>query len=137
MAQYSLLMVLTVFVLATFVNILLVENLRNTSLMALRDSARAGTRVVDISDPIADADRTTAERECEEQLRAELAQINSKIKASGLTCEIKTNSSGHNYMVASMDASASDSIVMIPWAEPFRARLSDLSATYIPTERAK
>lgn len=137
-AEYAVLMVLTIIILIMFVQILIVENMRTTALASLRDAARAGTRVVDIQTTDNDT-KATAENACVVELEKSIGDLAPALnkKAGGLTCAVRTDARGHNYMTASISDASANEVNLFPGAKVFQGRLKNLSATYIPTESAK
>lgn len=137
-AQFIILMGLTIMVLATFVNVLLIENMRTTTLSALRDAARAGTRTVDlrlVSDPPDSAGILVAEGTCEDRLNQSMQDIYNS-STDDADCEIGYDPATDRYFMKA-SISAENKVTMVPWASAFNNRLKDLSATFTPSEAAK
>lgn len=127
-AQWVLLMSLTVVVLATIVNIFLIEYFRFASLGSLHDAARAGTRVVDLERTYGTPQQSDAENACVDRMRASVQDLlNNAVEDTNIQCQVVID--GDRYLMrASM--STQTTATLVPWAQPFAARLHNLSATY-------
>lgn len=137
-AQFILLMGFTIMVFATFVNVLLVENMRATTLTALREGARAGTKTYDLRRVYGTARQSDAEADCRTALGTAMTQLNPSLSFPSATCTVVHDTTAGNdryYMRASLNGASGAKLV--PWASVFSGRLENLSATYTPAEAAK
>lgn len=133
-AQWVVLIVFTILLMSTFVNILLIENVRATTLASLRDAAREGTRVVDLQNAVDNGDGYRATDACITRLRNSITQMNGANTSSAL-CTIETDpTTGKLFMKASIKIGTTG---IVPWASAFNSRLGLLESTYVPTRAAK
>lgn len=132
-AQWVVLMAMSILLLATLVQGLLIENLRATTIASLRDSARAGTRIADISKP---AGQPLAVSECNDRLTSSLAQL-SNVNTSTVSCSVKQDPATGKFYMESSITYDTDTMALVPWAGVFKSRISGLKGTYVPTESAK
>ncbi len=133
-------MVMTIMLLATFVNILLIENMRTTTLTSLRDAARAGTRVVDlrrVAETTQSGDDQIAIDECVSRLETSMKDLNPSLDPD-MSCSIEHDTKdGRDRYFMKASVSGNSGVALVPWATPFGKRLDNLSATYVPNEAAR
>ena len=139
-AQFAVLMILTIMLLATFVNILLIENMRTTTLTSLRDAARAGTRVVDlrrVAETTQSGDDQIAIDECVSRLKTSMKDLNPSLNPE-MSCSIEHDTKdGRDRYFIKASVSGNSGVALVPWATPFGKRLDNLSATHVPNEAAR
>ena len=132
-AQWVVLVAMSILLLATLVQGLLIENLRATTLASLRDSARAGTRIADISKP---AGQPLAVAECKDRLNSALDQL-SNVATSESSCAVKQDADTGKFYMESSVTYDTNAMAIVSWAGVFKSRISGLKGTYVPTESAK
>lgn len=133
-AQWVVMMMATVLLLATLVQGLIVENVRATTLAALRESAREGTHVADFAKG-GDAAKAEGEKACKERLDSALKDL-SGVTTSSTKCTVKQQDEGPYYMEASI-GNTLDSVKLVPWAIAFKPRLQNLNAVFVQTGSAQ
>lgn len=133
-AQWVVLMFATMILLATLVQGLIVENVRATTLAALRESAREGTRVADFEKGGATA-IAAGEAACKQRLDTALNDL-SGVTTSSTKCTAIKQDEGPWYMEASI-GNTLKSVKLVPWAMIFRPRLENLDAVFVQTGAAK
>ncbi len=135
-AQYIGLMAMSLMLLATIVNVLMIEYMRAATFSSLRDAARTGTRVVDLERAVNSpdvADEQNAITQCQDRLEKSLNDLfNADPAETVATCEIIADNVGGGVVRYSMrsEVEIGTQVNIVPWARPFRARLDNLSATY-------
>lgn len=137
-AQFVMLVGFTLLLLTTFVNVLIVENTRATTLASLREAARAGTKTYDLRRVESLPEGSQAEYDCVQKFIDTMNQISPALTTGGITCTIIHDTSNGNdrfYMKASI--ASVGGLKLVPWATAFSGRMENLSATFTPAEAAK
>ncbi len=134
-AEWVVLMGFTILLLAWMVQGLYVENVRATTISTLRDSAKVGAREGDLESAFGTG--STIEHsiinECELRIRDTLAQV-TQADTSDANCQIGFDSAG--YFVEARVGNNFKNIKLLPGAEIFNGRISNLSARYYSTSDA-
>lgn len=136
-AQFVVLMGMTLILLAAFVQILLIENVRTRTMTALNEAAREGTKVTDLrraktSDPAA-ADQAILE--CKNTLSNAMSELNPSLTGN-YSCSIDYDATNDLYYMRA-NVKNLNGYALVPGAQVFSGRIKNLSATYVPTEAAK
>lgn len=141
-AQFVVLMGLSILILATFVNILVIENMRTSAITSLRNAARDGTRVIDLKRAVDTGNTAPAINACVTSMKASMSDLFNS-SAVPVTCTIvpdpgnpHANTDADRYFMRA-SISAENNVVFVPLAAPFRNRLKDLSATFSPSKAAR
>lgn len=138
-AEWIILVGFTIVLMATMVQGLYIENVRQTTFAFLNDAARTGARFSDVRqafDSPSPVDNDGIENACEARLRNSIQQ-SSGMKTSSVNCVIGVDTASRVYVEASVGPDFKD-VQMLPGAEvAFKPRLNNLKQRYYPSEAAK